>query len=256
MKLAVQPKAETCFFERDPDLSLIRRATAEGVGTLLLMLAATGSGLTVNQFIPESPLFGLIVSVVGTAGALTSLIVAFGSVSGGHFNPLITLLQCLGNERSLKCAAAYLFGQFAGAIAGAFSANAIFGAGVQSKHPVSMTVHLAASEFVAAAALMIVVFACTRSGRSETGPFAVGACLAAAIMATPSHCYANPAIVCAALFAAGPIALSAIGILVYASAEIAGTLLAFVIVGIVYPQRGADLRVASGQILPARESLS
>jgi glycerol uptake facilitator-like aquaporin len=194
------------------------------------------------------------VSAIGTAGALTGPIVAFGSVSGGHFNPLITLLQCVGNQRSLRSTAEYLFAQFPGAIAGTLSGDAIFGAAaVQSKHPVAMmTAHLAAGEDVAAAALMIVVFACTRSGRPETGPFAVGAWLAAAIVATPSRCYANPAIVCAAFFATGLIALPAIGIPIYVSAAVAGALLVVVIVGIVCPQRSADCPKAAEQSLLTR----
>jgi glycerol uptake facilitator-like aquaporin len=96
---------------------------------------------------------------------------------------------------------------------------------------------LVASEIVATVFLMIVVFGCTRSGRAETDPFAVGFWLAAAIIATPSTSYTNPAIVVSALFAAGPIALSATTALLYVPAEVAGALIAFVIIGFSYPRQ-------------------
>jgi hypothetical protein len=35
MTTIVRPGAETSFFERDPDMPLVRRATVEGVGTPL-----------------------------------------------------------------------------------------------------------------------------------------------------------------------------------------------------------------------------
>lgn len=175
MRPKVLPKAETCFFEQDPGAALIRRATAEGVGTLLLMLAAAGSGLTVQHLLPGGRIPGLLASAFATAGALVGLIVAFGAVSGGHFNPLITALQWLGGERRLDCTLAYVAAQVAGAILGALLANGVFGSGMRPAVLLPATLTLISSEVLAAAGLMIVVFACARSGRTETGPFAVGA---------------------------------------------------------------------------------
>jgi hypothetical protein len=67
---------ETCFFERDPDVSVLRRAASEAVGTLLLMLAATGSGLAIRHLLPDDPALGLLASAFATAGALVGLILA------------------------------------------------------------------------------------------------------------------------------------------------------------------------------------
>jgi glycerol uptake facilitator-like aquaporin len=250
----VLPKAQTCFFEQDPGAALTRRATAEGVGTLLLMLAATGSGLAVQHLLPESGILGLLASALATAGALVGLIIAFGSVSGGHFNPLITGLQWLGGERKLDCTLAYVAAQFAGAILGALLANVVFGSG--SRAPVFALVNgtLILSEALAAAGLMIVVFGCARSGRTETGPFAVGAWLSAAIVATPSSSYANPAITLAALVAAGPIALPRTTALLYVAAEVVGALVSFAVIAIAYPR--ANEPPAANLVVAAQESLS
>ena len=240
MRSARQPAAETCFHERDPGIPIARRATAEGVGTLLLVFAAAAAGLAAQHLTPHGPAFALVASAVATAGALVGLIVAFGPVSGGHFNPLITGLQWLAGERGLDCAAAYVAAQMAGGIGGALLTNALFTA---TDGPVTLPTAnwtLAASEAVAAAGLMVVVFGCARGGRAETGPFAVGAWLVAAILVTPSTSYANPAVALGASFAVGPMALPPTTAAVYAMAEIAGALVALLVVTIVYPShRGA-----------------
>ncbi len=236
MGLVVQRRAETCFFERSPDLALGRKATVEGVGTLLLVLAAAGSGLTANSLFHDASFLARVANAVAIAGSLVGLVVAFGSVSGGHFNPLISALQWLTGERRFDCTVAYVAAQTAGGVAGALLANVIFGAQPSIAVPPSGTWRLVLSEVVATAALMIIVFGCARSGRKDAGPFAVGAWLTAAIIATPSASYANPAIALGALFADGPMALPATTVRLYLLAHLAGALLALPVIAIAYPR--------------------
>jgi len=240
MRAAWEHDAETCFFERDQNLAVARRALVEAVGTLLLMFAVVGSGLVAEHLFGTSPEIGLMVSAIATAGALVGLILAFGAVSGGHFNPLISGLQWLAGERRLDCTIAYVVAQCGGGIAGALLANLVFGVERQLVTPVPASWPLVSSEIVAAAGLMLVVFGCARGGRSETGPFAVGAWLAAAIVAMPSASYANPAIVLGAIFAAGPAGLSPTIAALYPPAEFVGALIAFLIIAIAYPRRAID----------------
>lgn len=237
MTSAMRPRPETCFFERDPGVALVRRAMVEGVGTLLLVLAATGAGLTASRLFFDNAALSLLASAVTTAGALVGLILAFGAVSGGHFNPLITGLQWVAGERKLDCTLAYIAAQVLGGVAGALLAGLVFSGG---GHPAVLPTvgwKMVASEVVASAGLMMVVFGCARSGRKDTGPFAVGAWLTAAIVATPSTSYANPAIAVAALFATGPINLSPETALFYVVAEVAGALVALGCIEIAYPRR-------------------
>jgi glycerol uptake facilitator-like aquaporin len=234
------PVQRSCFVEADPSLALPRRAAVELVGTLLLTVAAIGSGLAMARLQPVSPAIGLLAGALATSGALVGLIQALGNVSGGHFNPLITLLQYFGGARPLGCTIAYVAGQAAGAVAGALLTNLIFATARGSISLPSGSSALALSEAVAAAGLMIVVFGCMRSFRAETGPFAVGAWLTAAIIGTPSTSYANPAIALAAAFAAGPVALPGWTALLYAAMELAGALVALVTIAIFYPAQDTD----------------
>ncbi|OKO70115.1 hypothetical protein AC630_35545 [Bradyrhizobium sp. AS23.2] len=61
--------SRTCFFERDPGITIARRAAAEGVGTLLLVLAAAGAGLAMARLPGGSPVLTLAVSAAAAAEA-------------------------------------------------------------------------------------------------------------------------------------------------------------------------------------------
>jgi glycerol uptake facilitator-like aquaporin len=235
-----------CFYERNVDLAIPRRAVSEAVGTLLLVFAASSAGLTTQQLTPESLLLGRMVVAVAIAGSLVGLIVAFGSASGGHFNPLISLTQWLAGERKLDCALAYVGAQVIGACAGVLIANEVFGAAGHIAVPAVNTAALLLSEFLDSVGLMIIVLGCARSGRRETGPFAVGAWLIAAITATPSASYANPALTLGALFSAGPIRLTEAQAIYYLLAQFAGASVAFLVMTIVYPKaKRNQIRVKS-----------
>lgn len=232
--MAAQP---TCFHEADPRLALWRRAGVEGLGTFALVLAATGSGIAAARVFATLPGMILPVTAVAIAAALVGLIVALGSVSGGHYNPLITVLQWLGGERSGVCTLAYVVAQSLGGIFGGAAAAALWGrpAGVAG----GLAWHGMGGELVASAGLMLVVFGCMRSGRVDTGPFAVGAWLVADILATPTAAYANPAVVFGALVTTGPLHLAPASAAPYLLGEALGALIALGLVRTFFPQARA-----------------
>ncbi|MBB3348369.1 aquaporin [Sphingomonas sp. BK069] len=228
----------TCFHEADPALSLARRAGVEALGTMLLVLAASGGGIAASRLLSAAPGALLPVVAIVLAGALVSLIVAFGAVSGGHFNPLITVLQWLARERGGACAAAYVAAQLAGGAIGGRAAAVLWN--VAPPAPGGLGWGGTAGELVASAGLMLVVFGCARSGRTSTGPLAVGAWLIAAVIAFPTTSYANPAVVLGALVTAGPLSLGLGSALPYVVGEIGGALLALLLVLVLMPRTGAE----------------
>ncbi len=234
MSTTARPHA--CFHERDAGAPLWRRALVEGLGTALLVLAAVGAGLAAARIAPDTPGVAPLAIALVVGGALASLIVAFGDVSGGHFNPLITVLQWLARERAGACTAGYVAAQLAGGLAGSAFAVALFDAGRwPAPIPAAFAPGHACSECACAASLMAIVFACARSERVQAGPFAVGGWVMAAIVATPSGCYANPAVAFGALVARGPLALPPRDVAAYIGAELVGALLALLFVRAVWP---------------------
>lgn len=232
----MRPVQTTCFHEADPSLSLARRAGVEALGTMLLVLAASGGGIAASRLLAGNPGAVLPVVAIVLAGALVSLIVAFGAVSGGHFNPLITGLQWLAGERGGACMIAYVAAQLLGGMVGGRMAAMLWNASPSGGG--GMAWRGLAGEVVASAGLMLVVFGCARSGRASTGPFAVGAWLIAAVVAVPTTSYANPAVVLGALVTSGPLSLGVESVLPYLLGEIAGALVALGLVVLLMPKTG------------------
>lgn len=103
--------------------SLSRRALAEFIGTLALIFVGGGSILS-------DQLSGGNVTLVGIALAhgLTIAVMAsaFGHISGGHFNPAVTLGAFFAKKISAAGAAVYGIFQLAGAAAGALLLTLVF----------------------------------------------------------------------------------------------------------------------------------
>ncbi|MBW9118199.1 aquaporin [Rhizobium cauense] len=217
------------FFEHNPQLPVFRRAFVEAVGTAFLVVAMVGSGIAASKHVPAESLAASLLVAVSIAGALVGLIVALGKVSGGHFNPLITLAQWLNGERGIACTVAYIVGQTIGGTLGALLAAAMFGCLLRTDLIAAPSIGDLLSEIVAAAGLMTIVLGCARSTKWDTGPFAVGAWLVAAIIATPSTSYANPAVTLAAIFAPGLAGLSPMTAAAFILAQIVGMFIAMAI---------------------------
>jgi arsenate reductase len=172
-----------------------RKALAEFVGTAFLVAAIVGSGIAAQRLSPGDVGIELLENTLATAAALAAVILAVGPVSGGHLNPVITLVDRIFGGVSTEDAFIYISAQFAGGVTGAIAANTMFGRAVVSlsTHHRSSGPHLFA-EVVATFGLVLVVFGLTRSGRGSLAPFAVGAYIAAAYWFTSSTSFANPAV--------------------------------------------------------------
>ena len=74
---------------------LARRASAEAVGTAFLVAIVVGSGIAAQRLSPDDVGLQLLENSIATGAGLVALILAFGSVSGAHFNPVVTLADRL-----------------------------------------------------------------------------------------------------------------------------------------------------------------
>lgn len=177
---------------RPPSLS--RRAVAEAVGTALLVATVIGSGVMAERLAGGNVAIALLANTVATAAGLVALLLTFGSISGAHFNPVVTLMDAWQGGVRRRDVLPYLLAQFAGAFAGAALAHLMFSEPVfsASQHVRSGPAQLV-SEFVATFGLLSVIWGCSRARPSAT-PFAVGAYISAAYWFTASTSFANPAV--------------------------------------------------------------
>ena len=177
------------------DRGLARRATAEAVGTALLVAVVVGSGIFAQRLSPHDAGLELLENSIATGAGLIALILAFGSVSGAHFNPVVSLAdRLLGGLSSIETVI-YAAAQVVGGCAGAVVANLMFDLGaVQWSTHARSSSGLWLGELVATFGLVMVILGVVRSGRANTAPFAVGGYIAAAYWFTSSTSFANPAV--------------------------------------------------------------
>jgi arsenate reductase len=177
--------------ERD----LIRRASAEAVGTALLVAIVVGSGIYAERLSPHDVGLQLLENSIATGAGLVALILAFGPVSGAHFNPIVTLAERLFGGTTTSDAVMYVVAQVAGACVGAIAANLMF-----DLPAVTLSTHTRSSgglwlaEFIATFGLLVTILGVVRSGRAAVAAFAVGGYIAAAYWFTSSTSFANPAV--------------------------------------------------------------
>ena len=175
-------------------MSLARRIVAEFLGTTFLVATVIGSGVMADRLANGNVALALLANTLATGAALVALILAFGQISGAHFNPVVTLMDAL--EKGLPWAETpyYVVGQVLGGVAGAVIAHLMFALPIISfsRHARSGPPQVF-SEFVATFGLISVIWGCSRL-RSNAVAFAVGAYIMAAYWFTASTSFANPAV--------------------------------------------------------------
>ena len=174
--------------------SFSRRLTAEFVGTAFLLAAIVGSGIMGERLAGGNVAIALLANTIATGAALVALILAFGPISGAHFNPAVTLANAWQGGVHWPEVAGYVAVQIGGGFLGVATAHMMFGAPVfAASHHARSGLAQAFSEFVATAGLLSVIWGCTRL-RAPAVPFAVGAYITAAYWFTASTSFANPAV--------------------------------------------------------------
>jgi len=172
---------------------------AEFLGTAALLCAVIGSGIMAVNLSGGNNGVALLANTLATVFALYVLVELLGPVSGAHFNPLVTLIvlfsaskTAVAQRNHAQAAILFIAFQLAGAVAGAWLANAMFDLSVlQLSSKVRGGWGQWLGELLATAGLILVVL------RAPAGKAAVlVACyIGAAYWFTSSTSFANPAAV-------------------------------------------------------------
>ncbi len=243
------------------DVALWRRLTAEFLGSAFLAALVIGSGIAAQRLSPGDTGLELLENAAATAAGLFAIILMFGPISGGHFNPVVSFVDAAFRGVSWRDALAYLPAQVAGCVIGAIVANLMFGlpaVSISVKHRASGSHFLA--EIIATLGLMLVIFALARSGRSVATPAAVGAYIGAAYFFTSSASFANPAITIGRMFSNTFAGIAPSSAPVYIGAQIVGGVLAIGLVRMLYPGKtpaeAADVTVPPDHAAPGADRLT
>jgi len=204
-----------------------------------------GSGIAAERLSPGQVGLQLLENSIATALGLAVLILTFGPVSGGHFNPVVSAVDWVIGRRSGAGLAAptlvgYVVAQVAGGVAGAVLANVMYelpalelaatersGAGVLI------------AEVVATAGLVTVIFALARNGLAAWSAPAVGAYIGAAYWFTSSTSFANPAVTVGRMFSDTFAGIAPGSVPPFLAAQVVGGLVGAALVLALYPDVAA-----------------
>jgi glycerol uptake facilitator-like aquaporin len=231
------------------EVALWRRLVAEFLGSAFLAALVIGSGIAAQRLSAGDTALELLENAAATGAGLFAIILMFGPVSGGHFNPVVSFVDAAFGGVSWHDAAAYLPAQVAGCITGAVAANLMFAlpaVSISVKDRASGAHFL--SEIIATLGLMLVIFALARSGRSRVTAAAVGAYIGAAYFFTSSASFANPAITVGRMFSNTFAGIAPSSAPVYIAAQVVGGILAVGLVRLLYPD--ITSAEAAGVIVP------
>ena len=228
---------------------LPRRLLAEFLGSAFLAAVVIGSGIAAGNLSPDDTGLQLLENAAATAAGLFTIILMFGPVSGGHFNPVVSLIDASFGGLRWRHAFAYLPAQVAGCIAGAITANAMFALtaiSISTKHRASEA-HLFA-EVIATLGLLLVIFSLARTRRGSMAPAAVGAYIGAAYFFTSSTSFANPAITVGRMFSDTFAGIAPASAPAFIIAQLVGGLVAIGVIRVLYPDITPD--EAAEAVLP------
>ncbi len=173
----------------------------EMIGTAFLVMAIVGSSFAISQSM-EAGLDTLFLSAAVPAAILAMAIATFGPISGGHFNPAVSLGVFIAGPRMTDIRfISYAVVQIIGAIIGAIAANLMFGTEWVEMSTISREGwDMFGAELIGTFGLVYIVLTCSDQKNASVTAFSVGAFLFAAGIFTSSGAFVNPAVTIGRIF--------------------------------------------------------
>lgn len=173
---------------------IVRRLTAEALGTAFLLAAVVGSGIMGERLANGNLAIVLLSNTLATGAALAVLISVFGPISGAHFNPAVTLFFALRREIEPRLGCLYFLVQLIGGIVGVWIAHAMFATPIlEISHKLRDGPAQWIGEFVATFGLIGTIAGAVRYSPGAAA-YLVSLYIMAAYWFTSSTSFANPAV--------------------------------------------------------------
>jgi glycerol uptake facilitator-like aquaporin len=211
--------------------SLTRRLAAESLGTALLVATVVGSGIMGEKLAGGNVALALLGNTLPTGAILVVLILAFGPISGAHFNPAVSLVLGLRKEHPWQEFGPYAAAQIIGGCIGTLIAHGMFDLPLiefAAKTRTGAAQWFA--EFVATFGLIVTILAVSRF-RSEAIPVAVGLYITAAYWFIASTSFANPAVTIARAFTNSFSGIAPTNAPMFILAQLAGAMAGWALMG-------------------------
>jgi len=173
---------------------------AESIGTFFLVAVVVGSGIMAENLAEGNNAVALLGNTIATGAILYVIIKMFGSISGAHFNPAVSLVFYLRKELEWKIFCYYIFFQIISGLLAVFVIHYIFeielfqiSSNVRGEFP------LLISEIIATCGLVLTILFIRKNDENSVA-IGVALFIAAGYWFTSSTSFANPAVTIARVF--------------------------------------------------------
>jgi glycerol uptake facilitator-like aquaporin len=173
---------------------------AEFIGTYILVAVVVGSGIMAENLSNGNMAVALLGNTIATGAILFVIIKMFGSVSGAHFNPAVSLVLFIRNELKQKELLLYIIFQILGGLLAVISSHYIFELEIlQVSENIRGEIPLLVSEIIATSGLLLTILF-IRKNDTQSVAIAVALFITAGYWFTSSTSFANPAVTIARIF--------------------------------------------------------
>ncbi|WP_105385089.1 aquaporin [Neorhizobium alkalisoli] len=204
--------------------NLAHRLFAEILGTGLLTVSVVGSAVSADR-ITDVPALIMLCVAVSCSAALFVLLELLGPISGGHFNPVVTLAMVMQRRARPGASAAYVCVQVVGGVLGIMLVHLMFGLSVISSGIQMRTgFHLWLAEVASTFGLIFTILFGLRF-RPQSVSALVGAYVLSVTLFAPNS-FANPATTIAGAFSATLAGIRPTDVVAFILAQLLGCLLA------------------------------
>ncbi len=210
-----------------PYLLTMRKLVAEFTGTALITAAVIGSAIMATNWTKDGAIW-LLVNMISTVAALYISILLFASISGAHFNPVVTLVNLIQKSISTRDFFAYSLAQLGGAIFGATIAHFLFDYSILSISKIERNgANIFVSEVVASFGLVLIAVAIWRNFKVRTRASLLSLWIASAYFFTSSTSFANPAVSFGRMLTDSLAGISPASLALFVPAQVLGGVLAY-----------------------------
>jgi len=219
--------------------SLSRRLAAEGLGSFFLFATVIGSGVMAEALSGGNVAIALMGNTLATGAILFVLIAMLGPVSGGHFNPAVTLVMAGRGEFQWRDALPYILAQLIGGLLGAWAAHLMFDLPILQYSLKARTgIGQWTGELVATFGLILTILG-TLKHRPAAVPASVALYITAAYWFTSSTSFANPAITIVRSLTDSFAGIAPRDVPLFIAAQLVGALLAMLVATLLFGAREA-----------------
>ena len=205
----------------------MRKLVAEFTGTAFITAAVIGSAIMATNLTEDDSIW-LLVNMVSTVSVLYLSIVLFASISGAHFNPVVSFVKAIQKEIDWSEFTKYAVAQFLGAIFGAALGHFLFDYSILSISKVErFGTNIFVSEVVASFGLVLIAIASWRKFKVRNRASLISLWIASAYFFTSSTSFANPAVSLGRALTDSLAGLSPASLGLFVPAQILGGLLAY-----------------------------